>query len=79
MTSHGRQGIQRLLLGSKTQDVLTDSALPVLCFGRPRLRQRRHGCRLDRRPPSVDLCEPFSLPTATFVISRDTHARTWTG
>jgi len=30
MASHGRHGIQRLLLGSETQHVLTHSDLPVL-------------------------------------------------
>ena len=30
MSSHGRKGIKRLLLGSETQHVLTHSALPVL-------------------------------------------------
>jgi nucleotide-binding universal stress UspA family protein len=30
MASHGRKGLQRLLLGSETQHVLTHSALPVL-------------------------------------------------
>jgi nucleotide-binding universal stress UspA family protein len=30
MASHGRKGIQRLLLGSETQHVLTHSSLPVL-------------------------------------------------
>lgn len=30
MASHGRKGIQRLLLGSETQHVLTHSQLPVL-------------------------------------------------
>lgn len=30
MASHGRKGIQRILLGSETQQVLTHSAIPVL-------------------------------------------------
>jgi nucleotide-binding universal stress UspA family protein len=30
MASHGRRGIQKLLLGSETQHVLTHSTLPVL-------------------------------------------------
>jgi nucleotide-binding universal stress UspA family protein len=30
MASHGRKGFKRLLLGSETQHVLTQSALPVL-------------------------------------------------
>ncbi len=30
MTSHGRRGIGRLLLGSQTQEVLTHSQIPVL-------------------------------------------------
>ncbi|QNK67266.1 universal stress protein [Variovorax sp. PAMC26660] len=30
MASHGRKGIKRLLLGSETQHVLANSALPVL-------------------------------------------------
>jgi nucleotide-binding universal stress UspA family protein len=30
MVSHGRKGIQRLLLGSETLDVLTHSCIPVL-------------------------------------------------
>lgn len=30
MASHGRKGVQRLLLGSETQHVLTHSGLPVL-------------------------------------------------
>ena len=30
MTSHGRSGIKRLLLGSETQNVLTHSEVPVL-------------------------------------------------
>jgi len=30
MASHGRKGIQRLLLGSETQHVLTHSSVPVL-------------------------------------------------
>ncbi|MDH6594389.1 nucleotide-binding universal stress UspA family protein [Variovorax sp. TBS-050B] len=30
MASHGRKGIQRLLLGSETQHVLAESKLPVL-------------------------------------------------
>lgn len=30
MASHGRKGIQRVLLGSETQHVLTHSGLPVL-------------------------------------------------
>ena len=30
MASHGRKGIQKLLLGSETQHVLTHSTLPVL-------------------------------------------------
>jgi nucleotide-binding universal stress UspA family protein len=30
MASHGRRGIQKLLLGSETQHVLTHAALPVL-------------------------------------------------
>jgi len=30
MASHGRKGIQRMLLGSETQHVLTHSTLPVL-------------------------------------------------
>ena len=30
MASHGRKGLQRLLLGSETQHVLTHSELPVL-------------------------------------------------
>ena len=30
MASHGRRGVQRLLLGSETQNVLTHSQLPVL-------------------------------------------------
>ena len=30
MASHGRKGIQRVLLGSETQQVLTHSAIPVL-------------------------------------------------
>ncbi len=30
MASHGRRGIKRLLLGSETQHVLTNSKLPVL-------------------------------------------------
>jgi nucleotide-binding universal stress UspA family protein len=30
MASHGRKGIQRLLLGSETQHVLTHSTIPVL-------------------------------------------------
>lgn len=30
MASHGRKGIQRLLLGSETQQVLTHSHIPVL-------------------------------------------------
>lgn len=30
MASHGRKGIQRVLLGSETQQVLTHSSIPVL-------------------------------------------------
>jgi len=30
MASHGRRGIQRLLLGSETQHVLTHANIPVL-------------------------------------------------
>ena len=30
MASHGRKGIKRLLLGSETQNVLTQGAIPVL-------------------------------------------------
>ncbi len=30
MASHGRKGIQRMLLGSETQHVLTHTAIPVL-------------------------------------------------
>uniref|UniRef100_UPI003A93B8EF universal stress protein n=1 Tax=Comamonas sp. TaxID=34028 RepID=UPI003A93B8EF len=30
MASHGRKGLQRLLLGSETQHVLTHSHIPVL-------------------------------------------------
>jgi nucleotide-binding universal stress UspA family protein len=30
MASHGRKGLQRLLLGSETQHVLTHSPVPVL-------------------------------------------------
>ena len=30
MASHGRHGIQKLLLGSETQNVLTHSKIPVL-------------------------------------------------
>jgi nucleotide-binding universal stress UspA family protein len=30
MASHGRRGLNALLLGSETQKVLTHSALPVL-------------------------------------------------
>ena len=30
MASHGRRGLQRLLLGSETQHVLTHAAIPVL-------------------------------------------------
>lgn len=30
MASHGRKGVQRLLLGSETQNVLTQTQLPVL-------------------------------------------------
>jgi nucleotide-binding universal stress UspA family protein len=30
MASHGRRGIQRLLLGSETQHVLTHASIPVL-------------------------------------------------
>lgn len=30
MSSHGRKGIKRLLLGSETQNVLTHSSVPVL-------------------------------------------------
>jgi nucleotide-binding universal stress UspA family protein len=30
MASHGRKGLQRLLLGSETQHVLTHSSIPVL-------------------------------------------------
>jgi nucleotide-binding universal stress UspA family protein len=30
MASHGRKGIQRVLLGSETQQVLTHSTIPVL-------------------------------------------------
>jgi nucleotide-binding universal stress UspA family protein len=30
MASHGRKGLQRILLGSETQQVLTHSSLPVL-------------------------------------------------
>ena len=30
MASHGRRGVKRLLLGSETQHVLTDSHIPVL-------------------------------------------------
>jgi nucleotide-binding universal stress UspA family protein len=32
MGSHGRKGVQGLLLGSQTQKVLTHSAIPVLVF-----------------------------------------------
>jgi nucleotide-binding universal stress UspA family protein len=32
MASHGRRGVQALLLGSETQKVLTHSHLPVLVF-----------------------------------------------
>jgi nucleotide-binding universal stress UspA family protein len=32
MASHGRKGIQSLLLGSETQKVLTHSTLPVLVY-----------------------------------------------
>jgi nucleotide-binding universal stress UspA family protein len=32
MASHGRRGIQRLILGSVTQKVLAQSAVPVLVF-----------------------------------------------
>jgi nucleotide-binding universal stress UspA family protein len=32
MASHGRRGIDRLLLGSVTQNVLVHSRLPVLVF-----------------------------------------------
>ena len=30
MASHGRKGLQRVLLGSETQHVLTHSSIPVL-------------------------------------------------
>jgi len=30
MASHGRRGIQKLILGSETQNVLTHSEIPVL-------------------------------------------------
>ena len=30
MASHGRRGVQALLLGSETQKVLTHSTIPVL-------------------------------------------------
>jgi nucleotide-binding universal stress UspA family protein len=30
MASHGRKGIKRILLGSETQHVLTQSCLPLL-------------------------------------------------
>jgi nucleotide-binding universal stress UspA family protein len=30
MSSHGRRGLKRVLLGSETQHVLTHSAVPVL-------------------------------------------------
>jgi len=32
MSSHGRRGLQALLIGSETQKVLTHSAIPVLVF-----------------------------------------------
>ena len=32
MASHGRKGVQNLLLGSETQKVLTHSAIPVLVY-----------------------------------------------
>jgi len=32
MSSHGRRGIKRLLLGSQAQEVLTHSTIPVLIF-----------------------------------------------
>jgi nucleotide-binding universal stress UspA family protein len=32
MASHGRRGVQALLLGSETQKVLTHSKIPVLVF-----------------------------------------------
>ena len=32
MASHGRRGIQGLLLGSETQKVLTHSKIPVLVY-----------------------------------------------
>jgi nucleotide-binding universal stress UspA family protein len=35
MSSHGRRGLTRLLLGSETQKVLTHSTIPVLVFRSP--------------------------------------------
>jgi nucleotide-binding universal stress UspA family protein len=32
MASHGRRGVQALLLGSETQKVLTHSRIPVLVY-----------------------------------------------
>jgi nucleotide-binding universal stress UspA family protein len=32
MASHGRRGVQGLLLGSETQKVLTHSKIPVLVY-----------------------------------------------
>jgi nucleotide-binding universal stress UspA family protein len=32
MASHGHRGLERLLLGSVTQEVLTHSKIPVLVF-----------------------------------------------
>ena len=35
MASHGRKGLKKLLLGSVTQKVLTDSTIPVLVYRPP--------------------------------------------
>jgi nucleotide-binding universal stress UspA family protein len=32
MASHGRRGVKALLIGSKTQKVLTHSRIPVLVY-----------------------------------------------
>ncbi len=43
MASHGRRGVQGLLLGSETQKVLTHSRIPVRCIARHRRRELPFG------------------------------------
>ena len=43
MASHGRRGLGRLVLGSKTSEVLANSPVPVLVV-------RSASCRVERRP-----------------------------